>query len=99
MLLQQDLSETHDDATPEHGCTVQRHLPHEWIEQALQATGVTTLRRRRLPREQAVWRVLGVALLRDRSILHVADALEIALPATAEPVRSSALSQARQRLG
>ncbi|MFK2902324.1 transposase domain-containing protein, partial [Dyella jejuensis] len=38
-----------------------------------------------------------IALLRDRSILHVADALEIALPG--EGISSSALSQARQRLG
>lgn len=49
--------------------------------------------------EQAIWLVLGVALLRDRSILHVADALEIALPGAGASVSSSALSQARQRLG
>lgn len=74
-------------------------LPAQWIEQALQATGVATLRKRRLPMEQVVWLVLGIALLRDRSILHVADALEVALPARGEGISSSTLSQARQRLG
>ncbi|MEG0822864.1 MAG: transposase domain-containing protein [Burkholderiaceae bacterium] len=61
MLLHQDLSDTHDYATPEHWGVAQKHLPHEWIDQALQATGVTTMRRRRLPMEQAVWLVLGWA--------------------------------------
>ena len=40
-----------------------KHLPREWIEEALRATGTATLRRRRLPAEQVVWLVLGMALL------------------------------------
>ena len=32
-----------------------KHLPREWIEEALRATGTATLRRRRLPAEQVVW--------------------------------------------
>ncbi|CBJ37609.1 putative transposase, IS4 family [Ralstonia solanacearum CMR15] len=100
MLLQESLCETHQYATPEQWGVVRSNLPQGWIEQALLATGVSTLRRRRLPMEQAVWLVLGIALLRDRSILHVADALEVALPAQAGgAISSSALSQARQRLG
>jgi hypothetical protein len=97
MPLEAYLQETHELATPEQWESVRRSLPQDWVEEALQATGVATLRKRRLPMEQAVWLVLGIALLRDRSILHVADALEIALPGGA--VSSSALSQARQRLG
>ncbi|WP_211234003.1 transposase domain-containing protein, partial [Chitinilyticum litopenaei] len=73
---------------------MQAHLPQQWIEQALQHTGVATLRKRRLPMEQVVWLVLGIALLRDRSILNVADALDLALPADSA-ICSSALSQAR----
>ena len=99
MLLQEYLCETHQYATPEQWGVVRSSLPERWVEQALQATGVTTLRKRRLPMEQVVWLVLGIALLRDRSILHVADALEVALPAQGEAISSSALSQARQRLG
>jgi Insertion element 4 transposase N-terminal len=36
-----------------------------WIEEALEATGTATLRRRRLPAEQVVRLVLGMALPRN----------------------------------
>lgn len=55
--------------------------------------------------EQALWLVLGIALLRGRSTLGAAEALDLALPgasgdATASrAISSSALSQARQLLG
>ena len=52
-----------------------KHLPREWIEEALRATGTATLRRRRLPAEQVVWLVLGMALFKDRSITDVATRL------------------------
>ena len=32
-----------------------------WIEEALEATGTATLRKRRLPSEQLIWLVLGMA--------------------------------------
>ena len=100
MLLQEYLSDTHECASPEQWGVVQSNIPQQWIEQALQMTGVATLRKRRLPMEQALWLVLGVALLRDRSIVNVAEVLELALPGQHnEPISSSALSQARQRLG
>lgn len=104
MLLRECLDQTHQFATPEQWGVVQRSIPQAWIDQALAATGTATLRRRRLPLEQAVWLVLGIALLRDRSILDTAEALDLALPGgSGDTVRhsisSSALSQARQRLG
>ena len=100
MLLQEYLSDTHAYATPEQWGVVQRSVPQQWIEQALQMSGVATLRKRRLPMEQAIWLVLGVALLRDRSILNVAEVLDLALPGQGkDTISSSALSQARQRLG
>ncbi len=100
MLLQEYLSDTHEFASPEQWGVVQSNIPQQWIEQALQMTGVATLRKRRLPMEQALWLVLGVALLRDRSIVNVAEVLELALPGQGnEGISSSALSQARQRLG
>ena len=76
-------------------------LDPDWIQSALVATGKATVRRRRLPAEQIVWLVLGMALLRDRSIRSVAEHLRLAI---AEPdgtsiVAPSALSQARARLG
>ncbi len=100
MLLQEYLSDTHDFATPDQWSVVQRSVPQQWVEQALEMTGVATLRKRRLPMEQALWLVLGVALLRDRSILNVAQVLDLALPGQDQAsISSSALSQARQRLG
>jgi hypothetical protein len=75
-------------------------LDPAWIEEALQATGTATLRKRRLPAEQVIWLVLGMALFRDRSIVEVAAKLDLALPGsrglTAAP---SAIAQARKRVG
>lgn len=79
---------------------LRRHIDPEWLQEALEATGTATLRRRRLPAEQVVWLVLGMALFRDRSITHVADSLDLALPARRGPTAApSAISQARARLG
>ena len=78
----------------------QASIEPTWILDALAATGTATLRRRRLPAEQVVWLVLGMALLRDRSIVDVAERLNIALPGKrGSEVSGSALSQARARLG
>lgn len=78
-----------------------KHLEPTWVEEALMSTGTATMRRRRIPAEQAVWLVLGMAVMRDKPITTVAQQLEIALPASdgAKTVASSALTQARARLG
>ncbi|MEZ4310085.1 MAG: IS4 family transposase [Polyangiaceae bacterium] len=78
---------------------VRERLPVEWIEEALEATGVATLRRRRLPAEQVIWLVLGMALMRDRSIEEVVSKLDLALPSAEGTVARSAPTQARARLG
>jgi hypothetical protein len=70
-----------------------------WVLQALEATGTASLRRRRLPAEQVVWLVLGMALFRDRSIVEVAESLDLALPGRGPSVARSAVPQARERLG
>ena len=77
------------------------HLNPEWIEQALHVSGVASLRRRRLPAEQVVWLVLGMALMRDRPIDEVVASLDLALPGSrgGSTVSPSTVSQARQRLG
>jgi hypothetical protein len=87
---------------PEAFKTFQRHLDPDWIEEMLQATGTATLRRRRLPAEQVLWLVIGMAMFRDRSIEEVADSLEIALPrrdGSDAGVAKSSLPKARDRLG
>lgn len=77
------------------------HLDHAWVEEALLSTGTATIRRRRMPAEQTVWLVVGMALMRDLPITAVARQLDIALPAAdgSRTVASSALTQARARLG
>lgn len=78
-----------------------KHLDPLWIEEALATTGTATIRKRRLPAEQTVWLLLGMALMRDTPITAVARQLDIALPAAdgSRTVASSALTQARTRLG
>lgn len=76
------------------------HLPYEWIEDAVQATGVASIRRRRLPAQQVVWLVIALALYRHQSISEIVDELDLALPARDESfVSKSAVAQARQRTG
>ena len=71
----------------------------KWIEEALAATGSATLRKRRLPAEQVIWLVLGMALQRDRSIADVVASLDLALPGKSPWLAPSASVQARARLG
>jgi len=72
----------------------------EWIAKALSATGKASIRRRRLPAEQVIWLVLGMALFRDLSIEEVVRELALALPsANGVSVVPSAAIQARGRLG
>ncbi len=79
---------------------LRRSIDPDWIHAALAATGTASLRRRRLPAEQVIWLVLGMALLRDRAIPEVAATLNLALPGRRGPfVAPSAVVQARDRLG
>lgn len=80
---------------------IQESIDPEWIEEGLRVTGTATVRKRRLPAEQAVWLVIGMALFRDRSIAEVATTLDLALPARsgAPTAAPSAVSNARGRLG
>ncbi len=89
------------DFTPEAFPQLTQHLDPVLIEEGLLTTGTATIRRRRLPADRVVWLVLAMALLRDWPIEEVARRLELALPAPdgSLTVASSALTQARTRLG
>jgi hypothetical protein len=81
-----------------------KHIDPVWIAQALQATGTVTVRRRKLPAEYVVWIVVGMGLLRDRSIQEVVRHLDLVLPDAKAPqgrgsATGSAVVQARDRLG
>jgi len=88
----------------EASCTLfAQTLDPQWIAQALQATGTASVRRRKLPAEYVVWLVIGMGLLRDRSIEEVVRHLHLVLPGVEPPaqahVTGSAIVQARDRLG
>lgn len=79
---------------------IQANIEPDWIEEALEATGTATLRRRRLPAEQVIWLVLGMALYRNRPIVEIVAKLDLALPGRRGPTPApSAVAQARGRLG
>jgi hypothetical protein len=100
MQLAHELALTALAAKPESFDAFSRHLDEAWIEEALLATGTATFRRRRLPAEQVVWLVIGMALMRDRPIRDVVDHLDLALPASdGKRVAASAVVQARARVG
>lgn len=73
-------------------------LDPEWIEEALAATGKASIRRRKLPAEQAVWLVLGMALFADRSIRDVVDHLGLVIEGV-DTLAPSNVTKARYRLG
>lgn len=85
--------------TPEKFEDVRRNIPVEWVEEALQATGTASIRRRRLPAIQVVWMVIGMALFRNRAIVEIVDKLDLALPGRTPFVAASAVPKARARLG
>jgi hypothetical protein len=100
MQLGSDLECLASFPAPEGVSQFSKDLPYEWITRALEATGVATVRRRRLPAEQVPWLVIGMALFRDRPIAEVVDKLDLVLPNPISPtVAPSAVSQARDRLG
>ena len=99
MSLHDALTDVAEFGLPESFNQLKQHLDPAWIEEALQLAGTATIRRRRLPAEQVIWLVIGMALFRDRPIERVVDDLGLALPDARQTlVAKSAITQARQRL-
>ena len=99
-MLADDLSCLVESQQPVDLDRLGEHLPYDWIESAVQVSGVASIRRRRLPAQQVVWLVIALALYRHQSISEVVDELDLALPARdASFVSKSAVAQARQRTG
>lgn len=77
---------------------LRRSLDPAWVLQALEDTGTVSLRKRKLPAEQMVWLVIGMALIRNRPIAEVAQQLDLSIGASSL-VSKAAVAQARARLG
>lgn len=76
------------------------HLPYEWVEAALAASGKASIRQRRLPAHQVVWLVIALALYRHKSVKEIVDSLDLALTEVDDRcITSSATTQARRRVG
>lgn len=99
-LRQADWVVRPDDGSGELLDRFRSSLDPEWIEEALEATGTATVRRRRLPAEQVVWLVLGMGIYRNKPITEIVAELDLALPGRRGPrAASSSVAQARSRLG
>jgi hypothetical protein len=98
-VLQEALLDVASYALPENLDGLKAHLNPDWIEEALCYAGVASIRRRRLPAEQVVWLVIGMALYRREPIERIVEKLDLAVPdAKGTLLAKSAIAQARQRL-
>lgn len=81
--------------------TFAQHIPVEWVASALELSSSATIRRRRLPTDQVLWLVLGMALFRNEPVSEVARRLNICTQGLSNDklLARSGVSQARQRLG
>src|SRR5690606_26121750 len=98
-LLHDSLATVADIALPDSLEGLKQHIDPAWIEDALTWAGTTSVRRRRLPAEQVVWLVIGMALYRDEPIERVVELLDLAKPdRQGTLLAKSAVAQARKRL-
>ena len=77
-------------------------LDTQWIVDALAAADIASVRRRKLPAEHVVWLVIGMGLLRERSIAQVVEHLDLVMPTTngtRHHITNAAIVQARDQLG
>ena len=78
---------------------VRKHVDPKWVREALEATGTATVRRRRLPAEQVVWLVIGMAMFRKWPIHDLVGRLNLVLPGRTRTVVPSTVAEAREKLG
>jgi hypothetical protein len=74
-------------------------LSPEIISTGLKENGIATIRKRKLPMENMVWAVIGMALFRKFPMRQLLNQLDIILPSGMPYVASSAVTQARKKLG
>lgn len=78
---------------------IRKHIAPAWVAEALAATGTATVRKRRLPAEQVVWLVIGMAMFRKWPIHDLVGKLSLVLPGPKATVAPSAVAEARARVG
>ena len=91
-----------DGTLPESFDGLKSQLPLDWIHSCLSNNGIATVRERKLPVDQVVWLVIGMALYRDRSIPEIVDRLDLVLPGAdgrKRTVAEGAITPARDKVG
>jgi hypothetical protein len=78
---------------------IRKHIDPVWVAESLAATGTATVRKRRLPAEQVVWLVIGMAMFRKWPIHDLVGKLSLVLPGPKATVAPSAVAEARTRVG
>lgn len=101
MSVQQDLLDLGDLFNFCDLSTFTHNIPIEWVASALDLSSQATIRRRRLPADQVLWLVLGMALFRDEPVHEVARRLNICAQGLASDhlLARSGVTEARKRLG
>ncbi|WP_420917735.1 IS4 family transposase [Pseudomonas syringae group genomosp. 7] len=101
MPIQQQLLDLGDLFNFSDLSTFTQNIPIEWVASALNLSAQATIRRRRLPRDQVLWLVLGMALFRDEPVHEVARRLNICAQGLASDqlLARSGVTEARKRLG
>jgi hypothetical protein len=101
MSVQQDLLDLGDLFNFSDLSTFTQNIPVEWVASALDLSTQASIRRRRLPVDQVLWLVLGMALFRDEPVHEVARRLNICAQglATDHLLARSGVTEARKRLG
>jgi len=101
MSVQQDLLDLGDLFNFCDLSTFTQNIPLEWVASALDLSSQATIRRRRLPADQVLWLVLGMALFRDEPVHEVARRLNICAQGLASDhlLARSGVTEARKRLG
>lgn len=101
MSVQQDLLDLGDLFNFCDLSTFTQNIPIEWVASALDLSSQATIRRRRLPTDQVLWLVLGMALFRDEPVHEVARRLNICAQGLASDhlLARSGVTEARKRLG
>lgn len=91
-----------DGTLPESFEGLKSQLDIGWIESALAAHDVATVRNRKLAAEQVVWLVVGMGLYRDRPISELVKRLDLVLPGAdgkRRGISRGAIPPARDRVG
>jgi hypothetical protein len=99
MHLEKSLKTVSAFTEPQQFEDIRKHVDPGWVLEALKATGTATVRKRRLPAEQVVWLVIGMAMFRKWPIHDLVGKLNLVLPGASPSVVPSTVAEARARVG